>query len=93
MLMRSSNEAQNTNSMECAVVAQQVERILGKDEVVSSSLINSSISFFIKKNIVYILRYERRTRKVYFSEHEREAPVASPKKAFIGVFYFKEKTS
>ena len=49
MLMRSSNEAQNTNSMECAVVAQQVERILGKDEVVSSSLINSSISFFIKK--------------------------------------------
>jgi len=40
------------------------------------------------------LRYERRTRKVYFSEHEREAPVASPKKAFfIGVFYFKEKTS
>jgi len=40
------------------------------------------------------LRYERRTRKVYFSEHEREAPVASPKKAFfIGVFYFYEKMS
>ena len=49
MLMRSGSEARNTNSMECAVVAQQVERILGKDEVVSSSLINSSISFFIKK--------------------------------------------
>ena len=94
MLMRFGNEVRCTNIMEYAVVAQQVERILGKDEVVSSSLINSSISFFIKKNIVYILRYERRTRKVYFSEHEREAPVASPKKAFfIGVFYFKEKTS
>ena len=52
MLMRSGSEARNTNSMECAVVAQQVERILGKDEVVSSSLINSSISFFIKENIV-----------------------------------------
>ena len=35
--------------MEYAVVAQQVERILGKDEVVSSSLINSSI-LFIKEN-------------------------------------------
>ena len=42
--------------MEYAVVAQQVEHILGKDEVVSSSLINSSISFFIKKNICYIAK-------------------------------------
>ena len=49
MLMRFGNEVRCTNIMEYAVVAQQVERILGKDEVVSSSLINSSISFFIKK--------------------------------------------
>ena len=78
--------------MECAVVAQQVERILGKDEVVSSSLINSSISFFIKK-ILFVSKDTDTDpgKSTLVNMSAKRRLLRRRRLFFIGVFYFYEK--
>ena len=78
--------------MECAVVAQQVERILGKDEVVSSSLINSSISFFTKK-ILFVSKDTDTDpgKSTLVNMSAKRRLLRRRRLFFIGVFYFYEK--